>query len=39
VKAKRSAIKNDKIAEMREEYQRNPQPSNTEYGWVWTANA
>jgi len=35
VKAKRQAIKNDKIAEQRLEYRENPQPSNTEFGWVW----
>jgi predicted TIM-barrel fold metal-dependent hydrolase len=35
VKAKRNAIKNDQIAILREEYQQNPQPSNTEFGWVW----
>jgi predicted TIM-barrel fold metal-dependent hydrolase len=35
VKAKRKAIKTDKIAEMREEYRQNPQPSNTQFGWVW----
>ena len=35
VKAKRNAIKTDKIAEMREEYRQNPQPSNTQFGWVW----
>jgi predicted TIM-barrel fold metal-dependent hydrolase len=35
VKAKRNAIKTDKIAEQRHEYLENPQPSNTQYGWVW----
>ncbi len=35
VKAKRSAIRSDKIAQLREEYKTNPQPSNTQYGWVW----
>jgi predicted TIM-barrel fold metal-dependent hydrolase len=35
INAKRKAIKNDKIAEQRLEYQENRQPSNTEYGWVW----
>ncbi|MBX3279563.1 MAG: amidohydrolase family protein [Acidobacteria bacterium] len=34
-KAKRKAIQSDKIAELREEYQQNPQPSNTQFGWVW----
>jgi hypothetical protein len=35
VKAKRQAIKADKLTQLREEYQRNPYPSNTQYGWVW----
>jgi predicted TIM-barrel fold metal-dependent hydrolase len=34
-KAKRQAIKADKLTQLREEYQRNPAPSNTQYGWVW----
>ena len=35
VKAKRNAIQSDKIAQLREEYKTNPQPANTQYGWVW----
>jgi predicted TIM-barrel fold metal-dependent hydrolase len=35
VKAKRQAIKTDKLTRLREEYRRNPMPSNTQYGWVW----
>jgi predicted TIM-barrel fold metal-dependent hydrolase len=35
VKAKRNAIKNDQIAALKEEYRENPQPSNTQFGWVW----
>jgi hypothetical protein len=35
VKAKRKAIETDKIAELKQEYQQNPTPSNTQYGWVW----
>jgi predicted TIM-barrel fold metal-dependent hydrolase len=35
VKAKRQAIKADKLTQLREEYRRNPSPSNTQYGWVW----
>jgi predicted TIM-barrel fold metal-dependent hydrolase len=35
VKAKRQAIKNDQIDKLRAEYKDNPQPSNTQYGWVW----
>jgi predicted TIM-barrel fold metal-dependent hydrolase len=31
----RNAIKTDKLSKLREEYQRNPAPSNTQYGWVW----
>jgi uncharacterized protein len=35
VKVKRQAIKADKLSLLREEYRRNPTPSNTQYGWVW----
>jgi predicted TIM-barrel fold metal-dependent hydrolase len=35
VKAKRNAIQTDKIAMLKEEYQENPKPSNTQFGWVW----
>jgi predicted TIM-barrel fold metal-dependent hydrolase len=35
VKAKREAIKADKLTQLREEYRRDPAPSNTQYGWVW----
>jgi predicted TIM-barrel fold metal-dependent hydrolase len=34
-KAKRQAIKADKLTKLREEFRRHPQPSNTQYGWVW----
>jgi predicted TIM-barrel fold metal-dependent hydrolase len=34
-KAKRQAIKADKLSRLREEYRRDPEPSNTQYGWVW----
>lgn len=34
-KAKRQAIKTDKLSQLREEYRRDPSPSNTQYGWVW----
>jgi predicted TIM-barrel fold metal-dependent hydrolase len=34
-KAKRQAIKADKLTRLREEYRRDPAPSNTQYGWVW----
>jgi predicted TIM-barrel fold metal-dependent hydrolase len=33
--AKRKAIKADKLTRLRDEYQRNPSPSNTQFGWVW----
>src|SRR5262249_37105252 len=33
--AKRKAIKADKLTRLREEYQRTPSPSNTQFGWVW----
>jgi hypothetical protein len=35
INEKRNAIKTDKIAEMRREYRLKPQPSNTQFGWVW----
>jgi predicted TIM-barrel fold metal-dependent hydrolase len=35
VKARRQAIKADKLSQLREEYQHDPSPSNTQYGWVW----
>ena len=35
VKAKRKAIKADKLSQLREEYKKDPSPSNTQYGWVW----
>src|SRR5205085_124308 len=34
-KARRQAIKADKLTQLREEYRQNPSPSNTQYGWVW----
>jgi predicted TIM-barrel fold metal-dependent hydrolase len=34
-KAKRQAIKADRLSQLREEYRQNPSPSNTAYGWVW----
>jgi predicted TIM-barrel fold metal-dependent hydrolase len=33
--AKRSAIKTDKLSQLRSEYRLDPSPSNTQYGWVW----
>jgi uncharacterized protein len=38
VKAKRQAIKADKLALLREEYRKNPTPSNTQYGWIWVGD-
>lgn len=35
-KAKRKAIKADKLTQLREEYKHEATPSNTQYGWVWT---
>jgi predicted TIM-barrel fold metal-dependent hydrolase len=34
-KAKRQAIKADKLSKLRDEYRQDPSPSNTQYGWVW----
>jgi uncharacterized protein len=35
VAAQRNAIQSDRLTQLRQEYQRNPSPSNTQYGWVW----
>ena len=35
VKARRAAIKNDQVEQLRSQYLENPQPSNTQFGWVW----
>jgi hypothetical protein len=35
VKATRNAIKVDKLASLKQEYDAVPQPSNTQFGWVW----
>jgi len=37
-KAKRQAIKTDKLTRLKEEYRKNPAPSNTQYGWVWVGD-
>jgi hypothetical protein len=34
-KARRRAIKADRLTRLREEYRQDPAPSNTQYGWVW----
>src|SRR5260370_18105607 len=36
--AKRQAIKTDKLTQLKEEYRKNPAPSNTQYGWVWVGD-
>jgi predicted TIM-barrel fold metal-dependent hydrolase len=38
VKAKRQAIKADKLTQLRDDYKKNPTPSNTQYGWVWVGD-
>ncbi len=35
-RARRTAIKADRLTQLRKEYQESPSPSNTQYGWVWT---
>jgi hypothetical protein len=35
---KRQAIKTDKLSQLRREYQQAPNPSNTQFGWVWLAD-
>jgi predicted TIM-barrel fold metal-dependent hydrolase len=34
-KARLKAIKADKLTRLRDEYRKDPSPSNTQYGWVW----
>jgi hypothetical protein len=38
-KAKLKAIKADKLSMLRDEYRKDPAPSNTQYGWVWVGGA
>jgi predicted TIM-barrel fold metal-dependent hydrolase len=35
VNARRNAIQADRLTQIRQEYQQNPFPSHTQYGWVW----
>jgi hypothetical protein len=35
VAAQRKAISADKLSQVRDDYRRHPEPSNTQYGWVW----
>jgi uncharacterized protein len=35
IQAQRRAIEADRLTQLREEFRRNPSPSNTQYGWVW----
>ena len=35
VAAVRHAIQSDRLAQLRQDYQQDPSPSNTQYGWVW----
>jgi predicted TIM-barrel fold metal-dependent hydrolase len=37
-KASRQAIKADKLTLLREQHRYTPQPSNTQYGWVWVGD-
>jgi predicted TIM-barrel fold metal-dependent hydrolase len=39
VKAQRNAIRADRLTELREEFRHHPQPSNTQYGWIWVDDA
>jgi hypothetical protein len=34
-RAKRAAIEHDRFTQLRRVYQRDPSPSNTQFGWVW----
>jgi predicted TIM-barrel fold metal-dependent hydrolase len=38
VNARRAAIKADKLTQYRDENRRNPQPSNTQFGWLWVGD-
>jgi uncharacterized protein len=38
VKDARKAIKADKLTRLREEYRKDPWPSNTQFGWVWVGD-
>ncbi len=38
VKARRQAIRADRLTQLREEYRRDPMPTNTQYGWVWVGD-
>jgi predicted TIM-barrel fold metal-dependent hydrolase len=38
VKESRKAIKADKLTRLREEYRKDPWPSNTQFGWVWVGD-
>ena len=38
VETQRKAIAADKLSQVREHYRRNPEPSNTQYGWVWVGD-
>ncbi|MGH7135730.1 MAG: hypothetical protein ACREHD_08325, partial [Pirellulales bacterium] len=38
VQAQRAAIKADKLSQVREHYRRHPEPSHTQYGWVWASD-
>lgn len=38
VKARRNAIRADRLTRIREEFRQNPQPSNMQYGWVWVGD-
>ena len=35
VRERRGAIQADRLTQIRQEYQQNPFPSHTQYGWVW----
>lgn len=35
VKARRNAIRADRLTQIRREYRQNPSPSNTQFGWIW----
>jgi len=38
VKEARKAIKTDKLTRLKDEYRKDPWPSNTQFGWIWVGD-
>lgn len=39
VAAQRQAVQADKLSQVRERYRERPEPSHTQYGWIWVADS